>query len=77
MQQALVCLRGHWEIDNRLYCARDVSFPKDWLAGREVVRGLSARGNLALNLIRALGFVVDAFRALSVRADRCLSLLTG
>ena len=77
-QQALECLRGHWEIENRLYWVRDVSFCEDRLPGREVAAGLSAIRNLALNLIRALGyrFVVDAFRALSARADRGLSLLT-
>ena len=79
MQQALECLRGHWEIENRLYWVRDVSFPEDRLPGREVAPGLSAIRNLALNLIRSLGcrFVVDAFRALSARADRGLSLLNG
>jgi hypothetical protein len=60
-QHALECLRGHWEIEHRLCRARDVSFPKDRLPGREVAPGLSARDNLALN----------------ARADRDLSLLTG
>jgi hypothetical protein len=34
---------------------------------------------MALNVIRVLGYrlAVDAFRALSARADRGLSLLTG
>jgi len=79
VQQALECLRGHWEIESRLYWVRDVSFCEDRLPGREVAPGLSAIRNLALNLIRSLGcrFVVDAFRALSARADRGLSLLAG
>jgi hypothetical protein len=79
VQQALECLRGHWEIENRLYWVRDVSFCEGRLLGREVAPGLSTIRNLALNLIRALGyrFVVDVFRALSARADRGLSLLTS
>ena len=79
VQQALECLRGHWEIENRLYWVRDVSFCEGRLLGREVAPGLSTIRNLALNLIRALGyrFVVDAFRTLSARADRGLSLLTS
>ena len=73
------CPRGRREIENRLCCARNASFPKDRLPGREVTLGLSTRGNLPLNLIRALGyrFVVGAFRALSARAGRSLSLLSG
>jgi hypothetical protein len=79
VQQALECLRGHWEIENRLYWVRDARFSKDRLPDAEVTPGLSAIRNLALNLIRSLGcrFVVDAFRALSARDDRGLSLLTG
>jgi hypothetical protein len=79
VQQALECLRGHWEIESRLYWVRDVSFCEDRLPDAEVTPGLSAIRNLALNLIRSLGcrFVVDAFRALSARDDRGLSLLTG
>ena len=76
-QQALEGLRGHWEIENRLYWVRDVSFSEDRLPGRSIGPGLSVIRNLALNLLRALGyrFVVDGFRALSGRADRGFSLL--
>ena len=72
-------MRGHWEIENRLYWVRAVSSCEDRLPGRKVGLGLSVTGNLALNLIRVQGyrFVVDGFRALSVKADRGLSLLTG
>jgi len=77
-------LRGMWpwagaHLVFLLCSARNASFPKDRLPGREVTLGLSTRGSLALNLIRALGypFVVDAFRTLSARADRSLSLLSG
>jgi hypothetical protein len=79
VQHALECLRGHWEIESRLCCARDVSFCEDRLPGREVAPGLSAIRNLALNPRRALccRFVVGAFQALSARAERGLSLLTG
>lgn len=78
-QHALEGLRGHWEIENRLSWVRDVSFSEDRLPGRKVGPGLSVIRNLALNLIRVLGyrFVVDGFRALSARADRGLSLLIG
>ena len=76
-QKALEGLRGHWEMENRLYWVRDVSFSEDRLPGRKVGLGLSMIRNLALNLIRGLGyrFGVDGFRALSARADRGLSLL--
>jgi len=58
---------------------RGVSFCRERLPDREVAPGLSAIRPLALNLIRRLGyrFVVDAFWALSARADRGLSLLIG
>ena len=77
-QEALEGLRGHWEIENRLYWVRDVSFCEDRLPGRKVGPGLSMVRNLALNLIRFLGyrFVVDGFRAISARSDRGLGLLT-
>ena len=78
-QKALEGLRGHWETLNRLYWVRDVSFSEDRLPGRKVGPGLSMIRNIALNLIRSLGyrFVVDGFRALSARSDRGLSLLIG
>jgi hypothetical protein len=44
VQQALECLRGHWEIENRLYWVRDVSFPEDRLPGREVAPGFERDG---------------------------------
>lgn len=76
-KKALEGLRGHWEIENRLYWVRDVSFSEDRLSGRKVGPGLSMIRNIALNLIRSLGyrFVVDGFRAISARSDRGLSLL--
>jgi hypothetical protein len=85
---ALKALRGHWETRHKLsnnlcrvwlYWVRDVGFSEDRLHGRKVGPGLSMIRNLALNLIRALGyrFVVDGFRALSARADRGLGLLIG
>jgi hypothetical protein len=54
-----------------------VSFSEDRLHGRKIGPGLSLIRNLALNLLRTLGyrFVVDGFRALSARPDRGLSLL--
>jgi hypothetical protein len=78
-QHALEGLRGHWEIENRLYRVRDVSFSEDRLHGRKIGPGLSLIRNLALNLLRTLGyrFVVDGFQALSARPDRGLSLLIG
>lgn len=76
-EHALEGLRGHWEIENRLYRVRDVSFSEDRLHGRQIGPGLSLIRNLALNLLRVLGyrFVVDGFRALSARPDRGLNLL--
>lgn len=77
--EALDALRGHWEIENRLYWVRDVSFGDDRLQGRKVGPGLSMVRNLALNWMRVLGyrFVVDGFRFLGARAERGLSLLIG
>ena len=87
-RMALKALRGHWEARDKLsnnlcrvslYWVRDVSFSEDRLHGRKVGPGLSMIRNLALNLVRALGyrFVVDGFRALSARADRGLGLHIG
>ena len=49
-----------------------MSFSEDRLHGRKIGPGLSLIRNLALNLLRTLGY---RFAALSVRPDRGLSLL--
>ena len=78
-QKALEALRKYWEIENRLFWVREMSFLEDRLNGRETGSGLSVIRSIAINLIRALGyrFVVDGFRALNARADWGLSLLIG
>lgn len=76
-QQALAWLRAHWEVENRIFWVRDVSYGKDRSHARAVALALSSVRTVALNLIRRLGFryIPDGWRALAARSDRGLSLL--
>jgi hypothetical protein len=76
-QQALAWLRGHWEIENRLFWVRDVSQDEDRLHGRAIGLALSALRNVAINILRHLGYryIPDGWRAMAARPDRGLVLL--
>lgn len=76
-QQAARCLRGHWGIENGVFRVRDVSYDEDRLHARATGLVLSTLRNVAINLIRRLGYhyIPDGWRALSARADRGLPLL--
>ncbi len=70
-------LRAHWEIENRGFWVRDVTLAEDRQTARQTALALSTLRNVAIGLIRRLGyrFVPDGFRALSARPDRGLALL--
>ncbi|MGC8880091.1 MAG: hypothetical protein ACP5R2_12790, partial [Anaerolineae bacterium] len=76
-QRALAWLRGHWEVENRIFWVRDVSYGEDRSHARVVALALSSLRNVALNLIRSLGFrfIPDGWRALAAQPDRGLTLL--
>ena len=78
-QQALAWLRGHWEIENRLFWVRDVSQDEDRLHGRAIGLALSGLRNVAINILRHLGYryIPDGWRAMAARPDRGLVLLKG
>ncbi len=77
-EQALEGLRGHWEIENRVFWVRDVSGNEDRLHGRAIGLGLSGLRNVVINLLRWLGYryIPDGWRAMAARPDRGLALLT-
>ena len=78
-KQALEGLRGHWEIENRLFWVRDVSWDEDRLHGRAIGPGLSGLRNVVINILRRLGYryIPDGWRAMAARPDRGLALLTN
>lgn len=71
--------RGHWCIENRLHCVRDVGFAEDRSAARAggVPQSLAALRNTVIGLLRAQGqtAVASARRALAHHADAAVSLL--
>jgi len=77
-KEALKGLRGHWEIENRVFWVRDVSGDEDRLHGRAIGLGLSGLRNVVINLLRWLGYryIPDGWRAMAARPDRGLALLT-
>ena len=77
-EQALQALRGHWEIENRVFWVRDVSGNEDRLHGRAIGFGLSVLRSIAVNIVRACGYlyIPDGWRAMAACADRGLALLT-
>lgn len=50
--------RGHWEIENRLHCVRDVTFNEDRCRVRSgaLPQVLAAVRNTAITLLRRLGY---------------------
>lgn len=75
--QVLTWLRGHWEVENRVFWVRDVTYGEDRSHARMVALALSGLRAVAVNLIRHLGFrlIPDGWRVLAARPDRGLSLL--
>jgi len=75
--QAARWLRGHWKIENSIFWVRDVTYDEDRLHARATGFVLSALRNVAINIIRQLGYayVPDGRRALSARSDFGLALL--
>ena len=76
-QQAAGWLRGHWEIENRVFWVRDVRYGEDRSHARAIGPALSALRNVAINLLRRAGFryLPDGWRGLAARPDRGLALL--
>ena len=72
--------RGHWEIENRLFWVRDVTFDED----RSRVRNkngteiMSSLRNLAISLIRIkrdFRYIPSALRYFSMHIDKAMMLL--
>ena len=72
--------RGHWEIENRLFWVRDVTFDEDRSRvrknnGTEIMSSLR---NLAISLIRIHGrfrYIPSALRYFSMRIEEAMRLL--
>lgn len=62
-QRLLQISRGHWGIENRLHCVRDLTLQEDRCRVRSPAgaQGLAALRNAALTVLRRLGF--DNIRA--------------
>lgn len=70
-------LRGHWEIENRVFWVLDMTYSEDRNHARKVALPLSKLRCLALNVIRHhdYRYVADGHRAAAARADRGLAWL--
>lgn len=70
-------LRGHWTIENGVFRVRDVSYDEDRLHGRTIAFSLSALRNVAINVIRQVGYpyIPDGWRDIACKPDHGLSLL--
>lgn len=77
-QQIAQWLRGHWGIENRVFWVRDVSYGEDRSTARRIGPALAQIRNLAISVIRALGYsyIPDGRRELSARPDWGLAVLT-
>jgi len=75
--QAGKWLRGHWEMENRVFWVRDVSYSEDRGHARATGPVLSLIRNAAISLLRRLGFryIPDGWRAMAARPDRGLIFL--
>lgn len=75
--QAATWLRGHWGTENRVFWVRDVSYGED--RSHACITGpvLSLIRNVAISLLRRLGFryIPDGWRVLAARPDRGLAFL--
>ena len=76
-QTAAALLRGYWSVENKVFHVRDVTMEEDRLHGRKIGYALSGIRNVALNLLRSLGFpyIPDARRYIASRSDLALPLL--
>ncbi len=76
-QLAAAWLRGHWAIENGVFRIRDVTYDEDRLHGRAIGVGLSSIRNVAINIIRFLGydFIPDGHRAIAAMPHSGLHLL--
>lgn len=70
-------LRGHWEIENRVFWVLDVTYGEDRNHARKIALPLSKIRCMSLNLIRQQGFryIPDGHRAAAALSDRGLSWL--
>lgn len=71
--------RGHWGIENGLFCVRDVTFGEDHCRVRsgQAPHVLAAVRNLAISLLNAAGWTnkAKACRRYAARPDEALRLL--
>ncbi len=76
-EEALVRLRKHWMIENGVFRVRDVTFDEDRLHGRKIAFRLSDIRNVAITLLRQLGYpyIPDAQRAIAAQPSLAFALL--
>lgn len=78
-KRLLELTRGHWGIENRLFCVRDVTFGEDACRVRsgQAPHLLAAVRNLAITLLNAAGWQnkAQACRRYAARPDEALRLL--
>jgi predicted transposase YbfD/YdcC len=72
--------RGHWEIENRLFWVRDVTFDEDRSRVRKKngTEIMSSLRNLAISLIRIkrdFRYIPSALRHFSMHIDKAMMLL--
>ena len=69
--------RGHWQIENSVFCALDVTYQEDRSHARKIGGLLQTIRCMAINVIRHQRFryVPDGRRSASARSDRGLAWL--
>ena len=75
--QALAHVRRHWTIENSVFRVCDVTFDEDRLHGRKIGFRLSTVRNVAITLLRQLGFrfIPDVQRAVAANPVLAFALL--
>jgi predicted transposase YbfD/YdcC len=78
-QKLLALNRGHWAIENRLHCVRDMAFDEDRCRARKgnTPHSLACLRNFALSLMRLMGVqnIKSHLRTLAANAARVLQML--
>lgn len=72
-------LRGHWEIENRVFWVLDVTYNEDRNHARKIGIQLSKLRCLAINIIRRQGYryIPDGHRAAAALPDRGLNWIAN
>lgn len=79
VQRLLTRLRGHWGIENKVHCRRDVTFHADHTRVRRkrASQGMAALNNFILSVLAWLGYdsIPEARRHFAAHLDQVLAVI--